>query len=401
MQVFRECAGTEARRAPDAGAEIYTVGLSFPDPQVRRCRSTPIAADLRPRAGRAAEDLRSGADRLPGVRRSRRSSSRSPRPASSSRARAGTSPISAATRRPASRRGRRRQGRRQGRRRGRAPARTDGEAAAERRRRSEDRRRRQEPAPPPARRRPHRRRRPRRRPPRRAGGTSARPTGEPRVKKYLIAGLLVWLPLAVTIWVLQAVLGLLDGVFVWLLAGSQVVLPEGATRSSSMLRKIPGLGVIVMLVGLLLTGVFATNIVGQWCAAPGAPAAQPDPDRQVDLQLGEAGLGHAVLEQRQRLSRGGAGAVPARRLPGRSPSSPASRAARRRMHLRGDYLSVYVPTTPNPTSGFFLMVPRSDVDRAGDERRRGAEVRDLDGRRRAADAHRPGRRRCRCEIRPG
>ena len=48
------------------------------------------------------------------------------------------------------------------------------------------------------------------------------------MKKYLIAGLLVWLPLAITIWVLQAVLGLLDGVFVWLLAGSQAVLPAGS-----------------------------------------------------------------------------------------------------------------------------------------------------------------------------
>jgi len=40
------------------------------------------------------------------------------------------------------------------------------------------------------------------------------------VKKYLIAGLLVWLPLAVTIWVLASVLGMLDGVFVWFLNGS-------------------------------------------------------------------------------------------------------------------------------------------------------------------------------------
>ena len=53
------------------------------------------------------------------------------------------------------------------------------------------------------------------------------------VKKYLIAGLLVWLPLAITIWVLPAALGLLDGVFTWLLDGTQAVLPEGATRSSS------------------------------------------------------------------------------------------------------------------------------------------------------------------------
>src|SRR6267154_1978763 len=48
------------------------------------------------------------------------------------------------------------------------------------------------------------------------------------VKRYLIAGLLVWLPLAVTIWVLQAALGLLDGVFGWFLNAGRAVLPSGA-----------------------------------------------------------------------------------------------------------------------------------------------------------------------------
>jgi uncharacterized membrane protein len=50
-------------------------------------------------------------------------------------------------------------------------------------------------------------------------------------------------------------------------------------------------------------------------------------------------------------------------------------------HLDGEFVSVYVPTTPNPTSGFFLMLPRSRRHRTGDERRYGAEVRHLDGRR--------------------
>jgi len=48
------------------------------------------------------------------------------------------------------------------------------------------------------------------------------------VKRYLIAGLLVWLPLAITIWVLQAVLGALDGVFAALITATQAVLPVGA-----------------------------------------------------------------------------------------------------------------------------------------------------------------------------
>ena len=91
-----------------------------------------------------------------------------------------------------------------------------------------------------------------------------------RVKKYLIAGLLVWLPLAVTIWVLQAVLGLLDGVFVWLLER----LAGRAARGQPRLHRdaaagSPASACIVMLLGLLLTGVFATNVAGQWALRQG------------------------------------------------------------------------------------------------------------------------------------
>ena len=213
------------------------------------------------------------------------------------------------------------------------------------------------------------------------------------MKKYLIAGLLVWLPLAVTIWVLQAVLGLLDGVFVWLLSGSQAVLPAAAHASIEMLRTVPGLGVLVMLRRPVADRRVRDQHRRPVVAAPGAPAAQPDPDRQVDLQLGQAGLGHAVLEQRQRLPRGGAGAVPARTARWTIAFVTGKPGGEAAQHLRGDYLSVYVPTTPNPTSGFFLMVPRADVIDAGDERRRGAEVHDLDGRGRAAAARGGARRR--------
>ena len=180
------------------------------------------------------------------------------------------------------------------------------------------------------------------------------------MKKYLITGLLVWLPLAITIWVLLWVLGLMDGLFAWLLSGSQAVLPEACASLIEMLRHVPGLGVVVLLLVLLLTGLFAANIFGQWFAAPMEPPAAQDPDRQVDLQLGQAGVGHAVLEQRQRVSRGRAGAVPARRL-------VDHRLRHRHARRRGGrapasaHLSVYVPTTPNPTSGFFLMMPRADV----------------------------------------
>ncbi|MDQ6681537.1 MAG: DUF502 domain-containing protein, partial [Pseudomonadota bacterium] len=180
------------------------------------------------------------------------------------------------------------------------------------------------------------------------------------MKRYLIAGLLVWLPLAVTIWVLQAVLGLLDGVFGWLLSGSQIVLPVAAHASIEWLRTIPGLGVIVMLLGLLLTGVFATNIVGQWWLRQGHRLLNKIPIvksiyssvKQVsDTLFSSSGnaFRQAVLVQYPRQ-----GAWTIAFVTGK----PGGEAA---LHLPGDYLSVYVPTTPNPTSGFFLMVPRADV----------------------------------------
>jgi uncharacterized membrane protein len=180
------------------------------------------------------------------------------------------------------------------------------------------------------------------------------------VKKYLIAGLLVWLPLAVTIWVLQAVLGLLDGVFVWLLNGSQVVLPEGTHSFIELLRKIPGLGVIVMLIGLLLTGMLATNVFGQWALRQGHRLLNRIPivksiyssvQQVSDTLFSSSGnaFREAVLVQYPR-----EGAWTIAFVTGR----PGGEAAN---HLPGDFVSIYVPTTPNPTSGFFLMVKRVEV----------------------------------------
>jgi len=180
------------------------------------------------------------------------------------------------------------------------------------------------------------------------------------VKKYLIAGLLVWLPLAITIWVLHSVLGLLDGVFGTVVSASQAVLPEAARESLEMLRQIPGLGVIVMIAGLLLTGVFAANIVGQWALRQGNQLLTHIPIvksiyssvKQVsDTLFSSSGnaFREAVLVQYPRQGSWTIAFVTGK---------PGGEAA---IHLSGDYVSLYVPTTPNPTSGFFLMVPRADV----------------------------------------
>ena len=180
------------------------------------------------------------------------------------------------------------------------------------------------------------------------------------MKKYLIAGLLVWMPLAITIWVLLWVLGLIDGMFASVLSGSQAVLPESMRAGIEQLRHVPGLSVVVMAAGLIVTGVFVANIFGQWWVRQGDRLLNKIPIvksiyssvKQVSDTLfssnGNA-FREAVLVQYPR-----AGSWTIAFVTGK----PSGEVAQ---HLSGDYVSVYVPTTPNPTSGFFLMMPRADV----------------------------------------
>lgn len=182
------------------------------------------------------------------------------------------------------------------------------------------------------------------------------------MKKYLVTGLLVWMPLAITIWVLSWLLGALDGVFDNVLAAAQTVLPASLGASIERLRHVPGLGVLVLIVVLLLTGMFAANIVGQWWLRQGNRVLSKIPIvksiynsvKQVSDTLfssnGNA-FREAVLVQYPR-----AGSWTIAFVTGK----PGGEVAR---HLGQEHVSVYVPTTPNPTSGFFLMVPRSDVQR--------------------------------------
>jgi uncharacterized membrane protein len=182
------------------------------------------------------------------------------------------------------------------------------------------------------------------------------------VKRFVIAGLLVWLPLAVTIWVLHTIFGVMDDVFGWVITASQAVLPSAAYEPLQSLRRIPGIGLVVMLVLLLLTGVFATNMFGQWWLRQGSRVLHRIPIvksiyssvKQVsDTLFSSSGQAfrEAVLVQYPRQGSWTIAFVTGR--PGGEVQN----------HLQGDFVSVYVPTTPNPTSGFFLMMPRADVTR--------------------------------------
>jgi uncharacterized membrane protein len=192
------------------------------------------------------------------------------------------------------------------------------------------------------------------------------------VKKYIVAGLLVWLPLAITVWVLSWVLGGLDSLFSALLSITQAVLPQSAYAFLESLRHVPGLSVLVLALLLLATGMFAANFVGQWWLRlwdgligriPIVKSIYNSVKQVSDTLFSSSGnaFREAVLVQ---YPRPGAWTIafvtgrPAGEVAAHLGASPTTVMG---MDSRMDWVSVYVPTTPNPTSGFFLMMPRADV----------------------------------------
>lgn len=172
------------------------------------------------------------------------------------------------------------------------------------------------------------------------------------MKKYFITGLLIWVPLAITAWVLALIVRTMDQTL--------LLLPEAIRPEHLLGVYIPGIGVIATLLVVFLTGLVTANIIGQrllrfWegvlSRIPVVKSVYYSVKQVSDTLFSTSGeaFRKALLVQ---YPREGIWTIAFQT------GQPGGDVVN---YLDGEYVSIYVPTTPNPTSGFFLMLPRKDV----------------------------------------
>ena len=171
------------------------------------------------------------------------------------------------------------------------------------------------------------------------------------LRRYLVAGLLVWVPLGVTLLIVTFLVDLIDQTL--------LLLPEIVQPENLLGFRIPGLGVVLTAIIVLVTGVIVTNLFGMQLYTIGERILQRIPlvrsiyaaVKQVTESMFSSGKSFrkVVLVEYPRPGmwslafQTGSGAEEIRNKTGRN------------------IANVFIPTTPNPTSGFFLMVPQEDV----------------------------------------
>ena len=176
--------------------------------------------------------------------------------------------------------------------------------------------------------------------------------GRQRVKKYLLTGLLVWVPLSITIWVLKVTISTMDQTL--------LLLPENWQTDKLLGIHIPGLGVILTIAILVGTGLLTRNMFGQrlllfWDGLlhriPVVSAIYKSVKQVSDTLLSSNGQAfRKVLLVRYPHPEAWSLAFQTSEASGEIAS-----------HLEGEYVGVFIPTTPSPVNGFYFYVRKADT----------------------------------------
>ncbi|MBT8115958.1 MAG: DUF502 domain-containing protein [Arenicella sp.] len=175
-----------------------------------------------------------------------------------------------------------------------------------------------------------------------------------RLRRYFVAGLLIWLPLLATYWILNFSIRLIDR--------SLLLLPQEYRPENLIGFEIPGLGVILTLTLVILTGLVVANFFGRRLINAWESLLSRIPlvrtvygaVKQVTASLfadASQSFREVVLVEYPRR-----GLWMLAFVTGETPKEFKRVAGR-------ELINIYVPTTPNPTSGFYIMVPPDDVIR--------------------------------------
>lgn len=171
------------------------------------------------------------------------------------------------------------------------------------------------------------------------------------MKRYFITGLLIWVPLGITIWVLSALLGAMDQTL--------LLLPEHWRPHYWLGVHIPGLGVILTGVVIIITGLFAANLIGQRMVRFWEGLLQRIP---VVKSI------YGSVKQVSDTLFSGSGQAFKKVLLVHYPHPQAWSLAFQtnvpgevRENLDAEYVGVFIPTTPSPVNGFYFYVRKDET----------------------------------------
>ena len=176
------------------------------------------------------------------------------------------------------------------------------------------------------------------------------------LRRYIVAGLLVWLPLAVTLWLLNRVVGLMDGWLDTFLAR----LPASYHPDQLLGVAIPGLGVIFTFLLLIITGMLAANFVGRAFVNGWESLLDRIPVVRAIYSAVKKFAEMVFSDKSQSFNKVLLVEYPRKGIYSLA-FQTSSELGEIESRIGEDVVCVFVPTTPNPTSGLIVMLPRTDV----------------------------------------